>query len=94
MVLYGFPFLYLLLTSFKTPIDTIAVPPSDPPRMDAGELHHRAGPQRSPAHRSSTASSTAVSAPLLSLVLAVPAAYGITRYQNPSGRVVHHRGAW
>ena len=26
LILYGFPFLYLLLTSFKTPIDTIAVP--------------------------------------------------------------------
>ena len=28
MVLYGFPFLYLLLTSFKTPLDAIAVPPT------------------------------------------------------------------
>ena len=32
MVLYGFPFLYLLFTSFKTPIDTIAVPPTILPR--------------------------------------------------------------
>lgn len=32
MVLYGFPFLYLLFTSFKTPIDTIAVPPTILPK--------------------------------------------------------------
>ena len=32
LVLYGFPFVYLLLTSFKTPIDTIAVPPTILPR--------------------------------------------------------------
>ena len=28
LVLYGFPFVYLLLTSFKTPLDAIAVPPT------------------------------------------------------------------
>ncbi len=28
VVLYGFPFVYLLLTSFKTPLETLAVPPS------------------------------------------------------------------
>ncbi len=28
IVLYGFPFVYLLLTSFKTPLDAIAVPPT------------------------------------------------------------------
>jgi multiple sugar transport system permease protein len=27
VVLYGFPFIYLLLTSFKTPFETLAVPP-------------------------------------------------------------------
>ena len=28
LILYGFPFIYLLLTSFKTPLDAIAVPPT------------------------------------------------------------------
>ena len=32
MVLYGFPFLYLLFTSFKAPIDAIAVPPTILPK--------------------------------------------------------------
>ena len=48
MVLYGFPFLYLLFTSFKAPIDTIARAAHHPSQgMDAGELHQRPGPQRS-----------------------------------------------
>ena len=33
IVLYGFPFAYLLLTSFKTPLDAIAVPPSVMPEV-------------------------------------------------------------
>jgi multiple sugar transport system permease protein len=28
LILYGFPFVYLLLTSFKTPLEAISVPPS------------------------------------------------------------------
>ena len=33
IVLYGFPFVYLLFTSFKTPLDTIAVPPTVMPEV-------------------------------------------------------------
>ena len=28
LILYGFPFIYLLLTSFKPPLEAIAVPPT------------------------------------------------------------------
>ena len=87
MVLYGFPFLYLLFTSFKTPIDTIAVPPTILPgngRWRTTPTHWAAAESSPP---SSTASQTAIISTVLSLVLAVPAAYGITRYKTLSGRV-------
>ena len=87
MVLYGFPFLYLLFTSFKTPIDTIAVPPTILPREWTLENYTNAlGRSGVPASFINSIQ-TAVISTVLSLVLAVPAAYGITRYKTLSGRI-------
>lgn len=87
MVLYGFPFLYLLFTSFKTPIDTIAVPPTILPREWTLENYTNAlGRSGVPASFINSIQ-TAVISTVLSLVLAVPAAYGITRYKTRSGRI-------
>ncbi|MFJ8816493.1 carbohydrate ABC transporter permease [Amycolatopsis thermoflava] len=87
VVLYAFPFAYLLLTSFKTPSDAIAVPPSILPKTWSLENFQRAldTPGVIPAFVNSI--STAVLSTILSLVLAVPAAYGITRFGTLSGRV-------
>lgn len=87
MVLYGFPFLYLLFTSFKTPIDTIAVPPTILPNEWTLENYANAlGRSGVPASFINSIQ-TAVISTVLSLVLAVPAAYGITRYKTLSGRI-------
>ncbi|BCW20159.1 putative ABC transporter permease protein y4oR [Arthrobacter sp. NtRootA9] len=87
LVLYGFPFLYLLFTSFKTPIDTIAVPPTILPREWTLENYANAlGRSGVPASFINSIQ-TAVISTVLSLVLAVPAAYGITRYKTLSGRI-------
>jgi len=87
MVLYGFPFLYLIFTSFKTPIDTIAVPPTILPREWTLENYANAlGRSGVPASFINSIQ-TAVISTVLSLVLAVPAAYGITRYKTLSGRI-------
>jgi len=87
LVLYGFPFAYLLLTSFKTPLDTIAVPPTVlPPEWTVANYTsalRREGVSASFVNSISTASIST----LLSLVLAVPAAYGITRFRTVSGRL-------
>ena len=87
LVLYGFPFLYLLLTSFKTPLDTISVPPSVLPgewtTANYGSALGREGVVPSFINSLSTAAISTV----LSLVLAVPAAYGITRFRTVTGRV-------
>ena len=87
MVLYGFPFLYLLFTSFKTPIDTIAVPPTILPREWTLENYTNALGRSGVLASFINSVQTAIISTVLSLVLAVPAAYGITRYKTPSGRV-------
>ncbi len=87
LVVYGFPFVYLVLTSFKTPIDTIAVPPTILPREWTLENYTSALGRSGVLASMINSVQTAVISTLLSLVLAVPAAYGITRYQTPSGQV-------
>lgn len=87
MVLYGFPFLYLLFTSFKTPIDTIAVPPTILPREWTLENYTNALGRNGVLASFVNSIQTAVISTVLSLVLAVPAAYGITRYKTLSGRI-------
>jgi multiple sugar transport system permease protein len=87
LVVYGFPFVYLVLTSFKTPIDTIAVPPTILPREWTLENYTSALGRSGVLASMINSVQTAVISTLLSLVLAVPAAYGITRYKTPSGQV-------
>jgi multiple sugar transport system permease protein len=87
IVLYGFPFLYLLLTSFKTPSDAIAVPPAVLPRTWTLENYVTALAKEGVATALLNSVITAVLSTAMSLVLAVLAAYAITRYRTPSGRV-------
>jgi multiple sugar transport system permease protein len=87
LVLYGFPFIYLLLTSFKTPIDAIAVPPSVLPETWTLDNYVAALTREGVAPALANSVMTAVLSTAMSLLLAVPAAYAITRFRTPSGRV-------
>lgn len=87
LVLYGFPFIYLLLTSFKTPLDAIAGPASVLPSQWTLENYVTALAKDGVAPAIINSVVTAVLSTVFSLVLAVPAAYAITRYRTPSGRV-------
>lgn len=87
LVLYGFPFVYLLLTSFKTPLDAIAVPPSVWPARWTLENYVSALSREGVPAALINSVVTAVISTVLSLLLAVPAAYAITRFRTPSGRV-------
>ncbi|MBO3734329.1 carbohydrate ABC transporter permease [Glycomyces niveus] len=87
LVLYGFPFVYLLLTSFKTPSEAIAVPPSVMPNVWTLENYVAALAKEGVVPALINSVVTAVLSTLFSLVLAVPAAYAVTRYRTPSGRV-------
>jgi multiple sugar transport system permease protein len=85
---FAFPFLYLILTSFKTPGAAIAVPPTIFPDTWSIENYRQA--LDTPGVRSSFlhSLSAAVMSTVLSLLLAVPAAYGATRFAGSAGRSV------
>jgi len=87
LVLYGFPFIYLLLTSFKTPLEAISVPPSVVPTVWTLENYVSALTRQGVDAALINSVVTALISTGLSLVLAVPAAYAITRFRTPSGRV-------
>lgn len=83
---FAFPFAYLILTSFKSPSDAIAVPPAVLPR--AWSVGNYRVALDTPGVTDSFVNSlgAAIGSTLLSLLLAVPAAYGITRFATGSGR--------
>ena len=87
LVLYGFPFIYLLLTSFKTPSDAIAVPPSVLPDVWTLQNYVTALSKDGVVPALVNSVVTAVLSTAFSLILAVPAAYAITRYRTLSGRI-------
>jgi multiple sugar transport system permease protein len=87
LVIYGFPFVYLLLTSFKTPLEAISVPPSVMPTVWTLENYVSALTRQGVGAALINSVVTALISTVLSLVLAVPAAYAITRFRTPSGRV-------
>ena len=87
VVLYGFPFIYLLLTSFKTPLETIAVPPRVLPSTWTTANYVAALSRGGVVASFINSISVATISTLLALVLAVPAAYGITRFRTRAGRV-------
>lgn len=87
LILYGFPFLYLILTSFKTPSDAIAVPPAVLPEVWTLENYVTALAKDGVIPALVNSVVTALLSTVMSLALAVPAAYAITRYRTPSGRV-------
>lgn len=87
LVLYGFPFLYLLLTSFKTPLEALAVPPTILPTNWTLSNFSNALARQGVTASFLNSVSTALISTSLSLVLAIPAAYGVTRFRTPAGRV-------
>ncbi|MFC5728603.1 MULTISPECIES: carbohydrate ABC transporter permease [Nocardioides] len=87
VVLYAFPFLYLLLTSFKTPLDALAVPPKALPDEWTLANYQQALAREGVVDSFINSISAAVISTVLSLVLAVPAAYGVSRFRTISGRV-------
>ncbi|MDN4640028.1 carbohydrate ABC transporter permease [Agreia sp. PsM10] len=86
VVLYGFPFLYMLFTSFKTPLETIAVPPTVLPSTWTIENYTSAIGRDGVVASFINSVVTAVLSTAISLVLALPAAYAVTRFRTRFGR--------
>jgi multiple sugar transport system permease protein len=87
VLIYAFPFLYLMLTSLKSPTDAISVPPAVFPKswtfVNFRAAFDAPGVTSALWHSVEAAGLSTV----LSLGLAVPAAYGVTRYGTVSGRI-------
>ncbi|WP_431246564.1 carbohydrate ABC transporter permease [Leifsonia xyli] len=87
VVLYGFPFLYMLFTSFKTPLETISVPPKLLPSVWTVDNYVSALTRDGVVASFINSIITAVLSTLISLVLAIPAAYAVTRFRTRTGRI-------
>ena len=87
VVFYAFPFIYMLFTSFKTPIETNAIPPTILPGTWTIQNYVTALQTQGVPQSFLNSIQTAVISTLISLVLAVPAAYAVTRYRTRLGRV-------
>ncbi|WP_285113764.1 carbohydrate ABC transporter permease [Leifsonia sp. fls2-241-R2A-40a] len=87
VLLYGFPFLYMLFTSFKTPLETISVPPKLLPSVWTVDNYVSALTRDGVLASFINSIITAVLSTLISLVLAIPAAYAVTRFRTRTGRI-------
>ncbi|MEO7017372.1 MAG: carbohydrate ABC transporter permease [Leifsonia sp.] len=87
VVLYAFPFVYMLFTSFKTPIETNAIPPTILPSTWTVQNYITALSTQGVPQSFVNSIETAVMSTVMSLILAVPAAYAVTRYRTRLGRV-------
>ena len=86
LVAYGFPFMYLILTSFKTPQDAISVPPALFPSPWTLENYVTALAKEGVTKSIFNSVITASFSTSLSMLLAVPAAYAISRYRTGFGQ--------
>lgn len=87
VIMYAFPFVYLALTSFKAPIEAIAVPPTVWPQTWSLENYAAALSTFGVVPSFINSVTTAVISTLLTVVLAVPAAYAITRFKSRAGQI-------
>lgn len=87
VVMYAFPFVYMLLTSFKAPLETIAVPPRILPSEWTTENYTAALTRDGVPASFINSIITALLSTAISLVLAVPAAYAVTRFRTRFGQV-------
>ncbi|WP_138417656.1 carbohydrate ABC transporter permease [Sinomonas gamaensis] len=86
VLLYGFPFLYMLLTSFKSPLETIAVPPKVLPSQWTVANYVAALSKGGVVASFVNSVVTASLSTLFSLALGLPAAYAVVRYKTRTGR--------
>ncbi len=87
LIIYAFPFVYMLFTSFKTPIETNAIPPTMLPNTWTIQNFVTALNTQGVVPSFINSIQTAIISTFISLLLAIPAAYAVTRYRTRLGRV-------
>lgn len=79
-ILYALPFIYLILTSLKTPSETISVPPTLLPNVWSLENYANAFAKAGVVESMLNSAQIAVISTALSLLLGIPAAYAAVRF--------------
>lgn len=87
VVFYGFPYVYLVLTSFKSPGAALEIPPQVWPSHFTFTNYSSVLDQSGIVKAFVNSIVIAVLATAISVLLAVPAAYGVVRYRTRAGRV-------
>ena len=87
VVFYGFPYAYLVLTSFKSPGAALEIPPQVWPSHFTFANYSSVLSQPGIVKAFVNSIVIAVLATAIAVLLAVPAAYGVVRYRTRAGRV-------
>lgn len=87
VVIFAFPFVYLLMTSFKTQSDAIAVPPSVLPDRWTTGSYVAAISKIGVVPSFLNSLMTALLTTAISLALGIPAAYSITKFSSRIGQL-------
>jgi multiple sugar transport system permease protein len=87
IAMYGFPFVYLVLTSFKQATETVSIPPAILPKHWTLSNYTAVLRQHGIVPSFVNSITIAVLSTLISMALAVPAAYGVTRYRTRTGQL-------
>lgn len=87
LALYVFPYAYLVLTSVKPPFEAIAIPPTVFPETFSVDNYRRILGDSDILRTFANSAIIATMSTAIALFLAIPAAYGITRFRTVSGRV-------
>lgn len=86
IVVYVLPYLYMVLTSFKPPSAVLTIPPTFFPTSFSLENYLQITKYATIPQTFANSLIIACLSTTLTLILAVPAAYGITRFNTPYGR--------
>lgn len=87
LILYALPYIYLVLTSFKAPTDVLSIPPTLIPERFSLENYLKIGKLPSIPGNLANSLITALLSTGLTLLLATPAAYAVSRYGTKLGQV-------
>ncbi|MDQ6693628.1 MAG: carbohydrate ABC transporter permease [Chloroflexota bacterium] len=87
LILYALPYIYLVLTSFKRPTDVLSIPPTLFPERFSFENYLKIGTLPSIPGNLANSLVTALLSTSLTLLLATPAAYAVSRYGTKVGRI-------
>jgi len=87
LVLYALPYIYLVLTSFKPSTDVLSIPPTLFPERFSLENYQKIGGLQNISGNFANSLIIASISTILTLVLATPAAYAVSRFGTWAGRI-------